>query len=216
VAGPSGLGPWLLLVDGHGNGEAFPRVAGLLGAEVLDATDPDRALLPARLDSHERLVVAGPGCARHLARWRTVADRLGAHLAAVIVVRHPAEAFGAGESDEVARWLDLLLDFEHATRQLPHALVRHEDLIEDWRAAIRRVEKETGVPLLGAASVAEVSEAETHGHETAPGEPDWAALEVPPDVRDLAARTYAALCSVADGVGDLDFVDSLRAERAAG
>ena len=63
--------------------------------------------------------------------------------------------------------------------------------------------------------MAEVSEAET-ADLAPPGDPDWAALEVAPEVRDLAARTYAALCSVADGFGDLGFVDSLRIERAAG
>lgn len=215
MGAPAGLGPWLLLVDGHGDSDAFPRLAGLLGAEVLDATDPDRALLPARLDARDRLVVAGSGCGRHLARWRTVADRLGAHLAAVIVVRHPAAAFGPGSAAEVERWLDLVLGFEHATRPLPHSVVRHEELLEDWRAAFTRIEKETAVPLLGAASVAEVSEAET-ADLAPPGEPDWTALEVAPEVRDLAARAYAALCSVADGFGDLGFVDSLRAERAAG
>lgn len=215
MAGTAGLGPWLLLVDGHGDADVFPRIAGMLGAQVLDATDPDRALLPARLDADDRLVVAGPGCGFHLARWRRAAERLGAHLAAVVVVRNPAEEFGAGQADEVRRRLELVLGLEHATRALPHSLVRYEELLADWRAAIQRVEKETGVPLLGAASLADVSESET-GELPALREPDWAALELPGDLRDLAARSYAALCSVADGLGDLDFVDSLRAELAAG
>ncbi len=213
---PAWPGPWLLLVDGHGDPYVFARIAGLLGAEVLVAADPDRALLPARLDGHDRLVVAGPGCGRHLNRWRVVAERLGAHLAAAIVVRSPAEAFGSGQAAEVADWLDLVLEFEHATRGLPHSLVRHEELLEDWRAAISRIEKETGVPLLAAASVAEVSASQTAEQPAVPREPDWAAIGLEPEVRDLAARTYAALGSLADGLGDLEFVDSLRAERAAG
>jgi hypothetical protein len=194
----------------------FSRIAGKLGAEVLVAADPDRALLPARLDSHERLLVVGAGAGAHLARWRTVADRLGAHLAVAIVVRNPAEAFGPDQAAQVGDWLDLMLQLEHASRGLPHSLVRHEELLEDWRSAIRRIEKETGVPLLAAASVAEVSASETAEQPAVPRDPDWAALGLAPEVRDLAARTYAALCSIADGFGDLEFVDSLRAERAAG
>lgn len=215
MAGSAGLGPWLLLVDGHGDAGVVPRIAGMLGAQVLDAADPERALLPARLEVDDRLVVAGPGCGLHLARWLRVAERLGAHPAAVLVVRNPAEAFGPGQVDEVRRWLDLVLGFEHATRGLPHSLVRYEELLEDWRAMIRRIEKETGVPLLGAALLADVWESET-GELPALREPDWAALELPLELRDLAARSYAALCSVAEGYGDLDFVDSLRAESAAG
>lgn len=206
--------PWLLLVDGQGRSDAFPRLGRALDIEVVEtAGAPVWSLLDELrrvLARSDRVLV--DECGHRADDWRTAADELGARFGFVVVVRHPAETFRPGDASGVAAWLGLVLRLEHATRDVPRAVVRHEDVAEDWQGTLTRVEKQTGLPVLSGATVAQVSQAEAVESPDEPREPDWAALELPADLRDLAARTYAALCSIAEGLGDLDFVDALRGE----
>jgi hypothetical protein len=173
------------------------------------------AWLEEQFTSADRIVVSAPGGAVLLGHYLAAANRAEARLAVVVMVRHPADAVSAGSVRGVVGWLNVMLGTERATRTLPRAVVQREDLIDDWQEVLTVVEKECGVPLLSAATLAQVSGAGGLVELGLPAAtPDWSTLRMPPWLRDLAARTYAAFCSLADGLGDLDFVDSLREEYA--
>jgi hypothetical protein len=162
----------------------------------------------------DRVVVAAPGTSILLGHYLSAANRVGARLAVVIMVRHPADAVESGSVRGVAGWLNVMLGTERATRTLPRAIVQRDELVEDWQEMLTAVEKDCGVPLVSAATLAQVAEAGTVVPGDSAGAPDWSTLHLPPWLRDLTARTYATFGSLADGLGDLDFVDSLRNEYA--
>lgn len=151
---------------------------------------------------------------RHLPRYAEAADRLGTALPVILVVDHPAVE--RGDSEAGFAWLEGVLGAAHATRRSSRSVIRSEDLVEDWQAALSRADKESGSRLMAAATLAEIDDAD----DVVRGWPrsldaDWDRLDLPAELRDLCARAHAALCSVADGRGDLDFVDALWAEYAA-
>jgi hypothetical protein len=180
--------------------------------------EPDSRLLAwleEQLAVGDRVVVSAPGGAVLLGHYLAAANRAAARLAVVIMVRHPADAVTAGSVRGVVGWLNVMLGTERATRTLPRAVVQREELLDDWQEVLTVVEKECGVPLLSAATLAQVSGAGEVVELGLPAAmPDWSTLQMPAWLRDLAARTYAAFSSLADGLGDLDFVDSLRREYA--
>jgi len=206
------------------------RVHGVLLEEGgLDADDarPQAWATPAEPDPRlvawleeqfalgDRVVVSAPGGAVLLGHYLAAANRAAAQLAVVLMVRHPADAVAAGSVRGVVGWLNIMLGTERATRTLPRAVVQREELFDDWQEVLTFVEKECGVPLLSAATLAQVSSAGEVVELGLPAAtPDWSTLQMPAWLRDLAARTYAAFSSLADSLGDLDFVDSLRKEYA--
>jgi hypothetical protein len=163
----------------------------------------------------DRVVVSAPGAAVLLGHYLAAANRADARLAVVLMVRHPADAVASGSARGVVGWLNVLLGTERATRTLPRVVVQRDELLDDWQEVLTVVEKECGVLLLGAATLAQVEDAGGVVELGLPAAaPDWSTLQLPGWLRDLAARTYAAFASLADGLGDLDFVDSLRKEYA--
>ena len=222
VSGLAGRLGWVL-------GDAT-RVHGvLLGEGGLDPDDarPQAWATPAEPDPRlvtwleeqfatgDRVVISAPGGAVLLGHYLAAANRAAAQLAVVLMVRHPADAVLSGSVRGVAGWLNVMLGTERATRTLPRAIVQREELLEDWQEVLTFVEKECGVPLLSAATLAQVSAAGEVVELGLPAAtPDWSTLQMPAWLRDLAARTYAAFSSLADSLGDLDFVDSLRREYA--
>ena len=233
----------LVTGPGNSGEDLLATLAGRLGWVVADATrlhgvlleesglDPDDARpqawatpaepeprlvawLEEQFATGDRLVIAAPGTAILLGHYLSAANRVGARLASVIMVRHPADAVASGSVRGVAGWLNVMLGTERATRTLPRAIVQREELVEDWQEMLNTVEKDCGVQLLSAATLAQVGEAGAVVPEGATAAPDWSTLHLPAWLRDLAARTYAVFGSLADGLGDLDFVDSLRNEYA--
>jgi len=180
--------------------------------------EPDQRLvawLEEQFATGDRVVVSSPGAAVLLGHYFAATNRAGAQLAVVLMVRHPADAVIPGSVRGVAGWLNVMLGTERATRTLPRAIVQREELLEGWQEVLTFVEKECGVPLLSAATLAQVSAAgEVIELGLPAATPDWSTLPMPAWLRDLAARTYAAFSSLADSLGDLDFVDSLRTEYA--
>jgi hypothetical protein len=231
MAAPLAAARSLLLVTGPGNsGESLlSGLAVRLGWVEADATgvhgvlleesglDPDdprpqagplrRARAPARraFASADRVVVSAPGGAVLLGHHLAAANQLGAQVGVVVMVRHPADAVTADSARGVAGWLNVILGTELATRTLPRALVQREELLEEWQEVITVVEKECGVLLLGGATLDQVSRAgEVVDLGLPVAAPDRSTLHIPGWLRDLAA----------DGLGDLEFVDSLRTEYA--
>jgi hypothetical protein len=198
--------PTLLVVAGPPGGVTLVlELARTLGHQVAPP-GPDASRLGGWFGTGDRVVVAEPRLADTLGAYAAAADRLGASLPVLVVVDHPAL------SVDPATWLEATLGAVTATRTHPRAVVRTEDLHEDWQAALSRVDKESGSRLIAGATLAELDDADdvVRGWPV-PARVPWPD-SVDPALRDLAARAWVGLASVADGRGDLDFLDALRAE----
>lgn len=202
----------LLLVAGLGGVHLLTAIAETLGHELGDPGSLDEAFARSA-----RAVVPEARLTTSLPAYVAAAERLRARLAVVLVVRHPAELEDDTTTDAalVAAWLGSMLGTEQATRAVPRSVFRYEDVLDDWQTVLSRTDKDAGSQLLAPASLAQLDRAaELVASWPGPGIPRWAGHDLPAELRDLAGRTYAALCSLADGLGDLGFVDSLHAEYA--
>lgn len=205
--------PTLLLLAGaatRGLG-LLTELARTLGHQVAPA-GPVASRLGGWFGTGDRVAVAEPDLATMIDDYAAVADRLGAALPVILLVEHPATA------DDTARttaWMDAVLGAAHATRTRSRAVLPLEELVDDWQAALSRCDKQSGSRLLAAATLAQVDDADDLVAGWAvPEDPAWGEA-VDPRLRDLAARAHAALASLAEGRGDLDFVDGLWTEYAA-
>ncbi len=157
---------------------------------------------------------------------RVVAAAVGAELASLTMVRHPAQvvrsrdsAYLTGRSDDVrlqretanvAAWVNSVVVTERATRGNPRAFVRYDDLIGDWRAAMTRACAQLEIDPGDLSAPHAVDDFVTPSlNRSADG---WDGLTVPPGVRELADRTWTAASLLVatpdhpDGVGELDEV----------
>jgi hypothetical protein len=200
--------PTLLVVAGlPGGGVTLAlELARTLGHQVAPP-GPDASRLGGWFGTGDRVVVAEPRLADTLGAYAAAADRLGASLPVLVVVDHPAACA------DPALWLEATLGAVTASRAHPRAVVRTEDLHEDWQAALSRADKESGSRLIAGATLAGLDDADdvVRGWP-APVRVPWPD-SVDPALRDLAARAWVGLASVADGRGDLDFLDALRSEQ---
>lgn len=204
----------LLLAGAAGSGlSLLTELARALGHQVAPAgTAASR--LGGWFGTGDRVAVVEPRLADQLDGYAAAADGLGAAMPVLVLVDHPT--LTATDTAGTTAWLDAVLGAAQATRGRPRALLRLDDLLEDWRAVLSRADKESGSRLIASATLAQLDDADdvVTGWPAAP-EPDLSRLHVEPALRDLAARAAAALGSVAEGGGDLEFVDALWAEYAA-
>ena len=98
--------------------------------------------------------VKDPRMCRFVPLWRTLADDLGATPAWVVMLRHPMEIVrslhqrdGMSTGRAYLLWLRHTLEAERATRGQARAFVDYTGLMTDWRAAMRRLAEELGLPL---------------------------------------------------------------------
>lgn len=203
----------LLLVAGLGGVHLLTAIAETLGHELGDPGSLDDAF-----GRGDRVVVPEPRLTASLPAYVAAAERLRARLAVVLVVRHPGQLEDDITADEslATAWLGSMLGTEHTTRGMARSVFRYEDVLDDWQTVLARTDKDAGSQLLAPASLAQLDRAaELVGSWSRPTAPEWSARNLTDDVRDLAARTYAALCSLADGGGDPEFLDELHAQYAS-
>ena len=151
------------------------RLLGRVQVKLTDARPEafdDTARVGLRTDTQEKLrewlapqltdpadvVVKDPRSTWFVPMWKQVAEDLGADLATLTMLRHPAEVVGSknayyyrkesperrrvGETSRVASWVNVALFGELATRGRPRSFVRYTDLLIDWRKEVERIAKE--------------------------------------------------------------------------
>jgi hypothetical protein len=187
--------------------------------QMTDATAADeeirgelRQWLKEELDQAEAVVVKDPRVGWFLTLWTACAADLGVPTSFVGMMRHPAESltsarkwYGDWQTDasRAASWLNVMLETERKTRELPRAFVRYEDLLANWDQQMRRVGEAFGDPLLSGLErsrfpqVDEFVDPTLHRNRVG-----WEELEVPPSVRDMAERVWGELQPLADAGGD--------------
>ncbi len=153
----------------------------------------------------DRVVVKDPRLAPFLELYRAVAEELGVGLAVVTMLRHPAETVRSkemyygdklGSSARMAGWLNMMLSVELASRDLPRAVIRFDDLLAAWLPTLTAAERSLSVPLTSEAGEDRLRVAdELVDPSLRRAAPGWGELELPARLRDLAERAYHELDS---------------------
>jgi glycosyltransferase involved in cell wall biosynthesis len=116
------------------------------------------------LPSSDTFVLKDPRFCRLVPFWSAVLEAFGATPHWILVLRHPLEvvrslaardlrpetrqAAVVSESQACLLWLRYSLEAERQTRGAARTIVLFDDLLRDWRTALRRAEG-TGIPFLG-------------------------------------------------------------------
>jgi len=168
-----------------------------------EATARLAAWLEEQFGQADRVVVKDPRLGWFLPSYLRAADRVDARLHVATLLRDPAEilrsrekAYGTitGHSTRAIGWVNMMLGVESRTRPLPRAVVRYQDLLSDWRSALEEAEGTLGLELVAAATESQRAAADDLVDPSLRrSATDWDGLGLHPRVRDLTARTYAAL-----------------------
>jgi hypothetical protein len=185
--------------------DARPDAWELTG-QVAERAQPRRRLrdwLEEQFAVSDRVVVKDPRLAPFLELYRRVAGDLGVDLSVATMLRHPAETVRSkemyygdklGSAARMAGWLNMMLSVELASRDLPRAVVRFDDLLTRWQPTLAAAERPLAVELTSRATQEQVRAAD---ELVDPGlrrvAPGWAELELPARLRELAERTYQEL-----------------------
>jgi hypothetical protein len=149
-----------LVRPSDGSPRAEERVSALLEDGMVEAELRD--WLAAQ--DEPRIVVKDPHAAWVLPLWRRAAEASGRDLRILTALRHPAEVVGSQditwgegrrtdaerrvkETANTAAWLNVALVTEQGSRGAPRAFLRYDDLLTDWRTALRRVSDQLDLAL---------------------------------------------------------------------
>jgi hypothetical protein len=174
-------------------------------------------VLRAEAGDHPLVVMKDPRACRLVPLWRDALARVEREPLALLLVRHPLEVAaslhardGMPAAQALLLWLEHVLAAEADTRTMRRVVVTFEQVLADWRAAMRRVEAGFGValPCEGPDVEAEIAGFldPSLRHERLPE----ALLETRPDVSAWVRRVYRWHARAASGAeadpADLDRV----------
>jgi hypothetical protein len=187
--------------------------------EITDAAARDdglrvelRAWLKEELAQADAVVVKDPRIGWFLPLWTGCAHDVGAPSSFVCMMRHPAEILASArkwygdwqtDASRAAAWLNVMLETERKTREMPRAFVRYEDLLGDWERELRRAGATLGDPLLMGMERSRFPQVDEFVDPTLHRQRrGWEGLAVPDRVRDMAERVWGELQPLADDGGD--------------
>jgi hypothetical protein len=167
-----------------------------------------REWLEEQVAAADRVVVKDPRLTWFTRLYADVAASLGVRLAVVTMLRHPVEttrsresAYGDSLSDisRMAAWVNMMLTVESATRSIPRALIRYDDLVADWRGSLAAADDIVGPGLVAGASAEQGAAADALVDPTLrrSSVATWDDYDVPAELRRLAQTTYDALDTLA-------------------
>ena len=194
--------------------DSRPRAWEVTDRVVQDARVREelRDWLAVELREADAVVVKDPRVGWFLPLWTACARDLHAPTSFVCMMRHPAEILASArkwygdwqtDASRAAAWLNVMLETERKTREMPRAFVRYEDLLADWERELRRAGEAMDDPLLSRIerskfpSVDEFVDPALHRQRRG-----WEGLELPERVRELVERVWNELQPLADRGGD--------------
>lgn len=231
--------PWVIERNGRvleslpvrGN-DARPEAADLADAAADDpALVADlRGWLADHVAGRPQSVVKDPQIFWLHRAWRAAAEQADVELSFLTMLRHPVEvarsrdtAYLTGKDAEhrrvreisnVAAWCNAAYLTERATRGVPRAFVRYDDLLADWRRALVPLEGRLGIhldPALGRADHHAVDDfVDGSLNRSRAG---WDETAVPAALRDVAEAIWQAVNRLVDDPADGDAVAALEAAR---
>lgn len=198
------------LLERHGLDNQDPRPGAWAVADRLSASARPRRLLRAWLSKQTsesaHVVLKDPRSGWFLEMHRAVSRELGIDLEICIVLRPPSQSLasrqlaygvGVGNASLCAAWLNMMLEVEHRTRDLPRVFLRYQDVMQDWRTAFR-----AGSAVLGAPLIPDDEQADEESFvdpALARAEPGWEGLDVPDELARMCDRAFEALSQLVDG-----------------
>ncbi len=151
-----------LVRPSDGSPRAEERVAALLEDGTVEAELRD--WLSAQPEPN--VVIKDPHAAWLLPLWRRAAEQTGRDVRILTALRHPAAVVGSQdrtwgegrrtdaerrvkETSNTAAWLNVALVTEAGSRGARRAFIRYDDLLADWRTALKQVsdQLDLGLPL---------------------------------------------------------------------
>ena len=190
--------------------DAWARTAEQSAKEAVVAECRD--WLAEHFDGTERVVVKDPRTIWFLGVWERAARDLGAQVATVTMLRHPAEAIGSAlkyyntwenATSRSTGWLNVMLQTEAATRHLPRAFVLYPSLLADWQSEIRRVGESIGdAALVDIDPDAKGEVDEFVDPSLSRTDSGWGYLDVPERVTTLAEDVWQRLTTLAGPTSD--------------
>ncbi len=195
--------------------------AGAIAAEAGSALEVEAELrewLSGQLDA-EQILVKDPRAFWILPVWTRVAAELGASVSTLTMLRHPTEVVRSRDSAylteqtptfrrqretaNVAAWVNAAFETERSTRSLPRAFVRYADLLADWRTALRLAGEQAGLTFNADLTTSEPHDVDDFiDAKLNRSAITWDDIAVPPQLRDLADRTWQAMNTLVDSPHD--------------
>ena len=173
------------------------------------ALDPEvraqvRGFLEQEFARADDVLVKDPRMTWFLPLWRRVATDVGARPGVIIMLRHPAAVVASkqthyegaqGDSSRVAEWINQTLFTERATRDMPRALLRYTDLLEDWTSALARAAEALDLAVVRDAPAARIRAAHEFLDASLARSPEEWGDDVPEPLRELAEEVWEAVSS---------------------
>ncbi len=139
--------------------------------------------------------------------WAETAAEVGVELSSLTMLRHPAQVVRSRDSayltdknerfrreretTNVAAWVNAALETERVTRGHRRTFVPYPDLVGDWRAALTRAGDQLSLDLGDVSAPHPVDDfVDSSLNRSAP---QWEGLAVPPELVEMAERTWQAL-----------------------
>jgi hypothetical protein len=200
-------------------------------AKAAEAVTPEveerlRDWLSGQLD-HPQVVIKDPREFWVHDLWLRVAGELGAEVTTLTMLRHPTEVVRSRdtayltetspsfrrqrETTNVAAWVNAAFETERATRGHRRAFVPYADLVSDWRSAMARAGEQLEITYGDTTAphpVDEFIDARLHRAKVA-----WDDLEVAPQLRELAERTWASMDVLVESPHDEGAIAELARQR---
>ena len=214
-----------LVRPSDGSPRAEERVTALLDDGTVEAELSEWLTAQAE----PRIVVKDPHAAWVLPLWRRSAERAGRDLRILVALRHPAEVVGSQditwgegrrtdaerrtkETSNTAAWLNVALVTERGSRDARRAFIRYDDLLTDWRGALRRVsdQLDLALPLDEERGLDEFLDPGMRRSQLT-----WSDIVLPDWLREQAEATWRQLGALVEDPLDLAAPARLDAIRAA-
>lgn len=187
-----------------------------------------REWLSGQLDA-PRILVKDPRAFWILPVWTKVAADLGADVVTLTMLRHPTEVVRSRdtaylteqtpqfrrqrETANVAAWVNAAFETERATRSLDRTFVGYHELVADWRFELSRVATQLALSFDPDLDVRPHPVDDFLDARLNRSAISWDDIAVPPQLRDLAERTWTAMNALVESPHDADTIESLEAMR---
>lgn len=203
-----------------------PSAGAIAASAATPAVESElRDWLGGQLDEPQ-ILIKDPRAFWILPVWTRVAADLGASVSTLTMLRHPTEVVRSRDSAyltdqsptfrrqretaNIAAWVNAAFETERSTRELPRAFVRYADLLADWRTALHLAGEQAGLTYN--------ADLTTSAHHDVDDFIDaklnrsaitWDDIAVPPQLRDLAERTWQAMNTLVESPHDTAAIEEL-------
>ncbi len=202
-----------------------PDAAVVADAAITPEVEEElRTWLADQLD-RPQVLVKDPRAFWILPAWTRVAAQLGADVCTLTMLRHPTEVVRSRDSAylteqtptfrrqretaNVAAWVNAAFATEAATRSVPRAFVRYDDLLSDWRTALSRAGEQLGLAFEPGLDVTPHPVDDFIDATLNRSAITWDDIAVPPALRDLAERTWQVMNVLVYSPSDAGAIDEL-------